>query len=223
MLILQKVLEPEDLSRVRRDLSLAPWRSGAQTAGAAARAVKDNQQAVGDDARVKALEAFVVAALERHPLWEMAARPRRLSRLLFSKYAMGGAYGPHTDDAMMGAGEAQVRTDLAFTLFLSDPGAYEGGALSIESALGAQDVKLEAGDAILYAAGSIHHVAPVTSGERFAAVGWVQSLVADAAQREALFDLSVARARFAAAGAAREDLLPLDKSIGALLRMWARP
>jgi PKHD-type hydroxylase len=57
---------------------------------------------------------------------------------------------------------------------------------------------------------------------RLAAVGWIESFVADAAQREILFDLSVTRARLSEAGAAREDLLRLDKSISNLLRMWAR-
>ena len=91
----------------------------------------------------------------------------------------------------------------------------------IDSALGAQEIKLDAGDAILYPAGSIHYVAPVTQGARLAAVGWVQSHIADGAQREMLFDLSVLRTRLANAGLAREDLLTLDKSISNLLRMWA--
>jgi PKHD-type hydroxylase len=132
-------------------------------------------------------------------------------------------YGAHTDDALMGKGGARVRTDLAFTLFLSDSTSYDGGALVVESALGEQEIKLEAGDAILYPAGSIHRVAEVASGIRFAAVGWIQSLVADAAQRETLFDLSVTRTRLAEAGLAREELLRLDKSISNLLRMWAQP
>jgi PKHD-type hydroxylase len=131
-------------------------------------------------------------------------------------------YGAHTDDALMGKGEDKLRTDLAFTIFLSDSSTYEGGDLVVESALGEQGIKLEAGDAFLYSAGSIHHVAPVTSGARLAAVGWVQSFVPDLTQRETLFDLSVTRARLAEAGIAREELLKLDKSIANLLRMWAR-
>jgi PKHD-type hydroxylase len=221
-LILQAALGPDDLARVREELAALNWGSGKRTAGAAARAVKDNLQADGADARTQALERFVVEALRRHPLFEIAARPARLTRLMFSKYEPGMTYGAHTDDALMGAGDDKLRTDLAFTIFLSDATAYEGGALVIESALGAQEIKLEAGDAILYPAGSIHHVAPVTRGARLAAVGWIESFVADAAKREILFDLSVTRARLGESGAAREDLLRLDKSISNLLRMWAR-
>lgn len=220
--ILQQVLVPEDLERVRRDLSELSWGSGKRTAGGAARGVKENLQVDGSDPRAQALERFVVEALYRHPLFEIAARPARLTRLLFSRYEPGMTYGAHTDDALMGAGEDKIRTDLAFTLFLAESSSYEGGALVVESALGEQQIKLNAGDAILYPAGSIHHVAPVTSGARLAAVGWVQSFVADAGQRELLFDLSVARTRLAQTGVAREELLPLDKSISNLLRMWAR-
>lgn len=221
-LVLQEVLSAEDLARVRAELSEIAFVAGKRTAGAAARGVKDNLQADGSDARVKELERFVADALYRHPLFEIAARPVRLSRLLFSRYEPGMTYGAHTDDALMGRGEDKLRTDLAFTIFLADASSYEGGELVVESALGEQGIKLEAGDAILYSAGSIHHVAPVTSGVRLAAVGWIQSFVADATQRETVFDLSVARGRLAEAGVAREELLRLDKSISNLLRMWAR-
>lgn len=221
-IILQGVLAPEDLTRVRNGLAELGWRSGKRTAGAAARGVKENLQADGADPRTQALEAFVTEALRRHPLFEIAARPARLTRLLFSRYEPGMTYGAHTDDALMGPSGEKLRTDLAFTIFLADRDSYDGGALVIDSALGEQEIKLDAGDAILYPAGSIHFVAPVTQGARLAAVGWVQSFIADAAQRDVLFDLSVARDRLAQAGAPRQDLLPLDKSISNLLRMWAR-
>lgn len=221
-LILQGVLAPEDLERVRTELDALVWSSGKRTAGAAARGVKENLQADGSDPKVQALEKFVADALRRHPMFEMAARPARITRLMFSRYEPGMTYGAHTDDALMGSGDDKLRTDLAFTIFLADRATYEGGALVVTTALGEQEIALEAGDAILYPAGSIHFVAPVTRGVRLAAVGWVQSYIADPGQRELLFDLSVTRSRLAQAGVAREDLLPLDKSISNLMRMWAR-
>ena len=221
-LVLQGVLAPEDIVRLRKDLTELHWGDGKRTAGPAARAVKQNLQADGRDARAEALERFVVDALYRHPLFEIAARPAKLSRLLFSRYEPGMTYGAHTDDALMGQGESRLRTDLAFTLFLAEPSAYDGGALTIDSALGEQAIKLEAGDAILYPAGSIHFVAPVTRGVREAAVGWIQSVVADAGRREILFDLSLTRARLGETGVQRDDLLRMDKAISNLLRMWAQ-
>jgi len=218
--ILHRVLESGDLARVRLDLDTIAWKPGKRTAGPAARGVKENLQADAADARTQALERFVTEALARHPLFELAARPARLSRVMFSRYEPAMSYGDHTDDALMDGGK--LRTDLAFTLFLCERASYAGGALVVDSALGEQEFGLEAGDAILYPAGSIHRVSPVTSGVRLAAIGWVQSFIADAAQREMLFDLSVTRTRLAEAGAAREQLLRLDKSVSNLLRMWAR-
>ncbi|HVY85778.1 MAG TPA: Fe2+-dependent dioxygenase [Caulobacterales bacterium] len=222
MLILEKVLEGEDVARVRRELEAAPWKPGKRTAGPAARGVKENLQADASDARVQALERFVSDAFKQHPMFGMAARPRRLTRIMFSRYEPGMTYGAHTDDAVMGGPETPVRTDLAFTLFLAERESYDGGALTVESALGEQAIKLEPGDAVLYPAGSIHFVEPVTRGVRLAAVGWVQSLVADATQREILFELTLARARLAEGGVAREELLRLDKAVSNLLRLWAQ-
>ena len=221
-LALQTVLGAADLGRVRTQLEDVAWRPGKRTAGATARGVKENLQADAADPKVQALERFVAEALERHPLFEIAARPAKLSKLLFSRYEPGMAYGPHTDDALMRVGGERMRSDLAFTIFLSEPGSYEGGALVVESALGEQEFKLSAGDAILYPAGSIHRVAQVTSGVRCAAVGWAESFIADSAQREILFDLSVTRARLADSGASKEDLLRIDKTVSNLLRLWAR-
>jgi len=221
-ILLNRVLEPEDVARVREGLAAARWRPGKTTAGPAARPVKENLQADGSSSQVQALEDFVKAALERHPLFAIAARPQRISRLLFSRYEPGMTYGRHTDDALMGADEARLRTDLAFTIFLSKRETYEGGELTIETPLGDQAIALEPGDAILYPAGTIHQVAPVTRGERWAAVGWVQSLIAESDQRAILFNLSLARARFAEAGATRDDLLMLDQAVSNLLRLWAK-
>jgi PKHD-type hydroxylase len=222
-LILQSVLNQEDLARVLGELDALAWSPGKATAGAAARALKANLQAPGADPRTQALERFVQEALARHPLFEMAARPARFSRILFSRYEPGMAYGAHTDDALMGQGSARLRTDLAFTLFLADSSAYDGGALALQSALGEHEIKLQAGDAIVYPAGSIHSVAPVTRGARLAAVGWIQSLIPDAGRREIVFDLSLLRAGLSESGAARDALVQLDKSISNLLRMWAQP
>ena len=218
MILLEGVLDDADVARVRRGLDAAPWQDGKATAGATARAVKRNQQAVGENPDVEALARFVSAALRRHPLFDVAARPLRLSRLLFSRYEGGETYGAHTDDAMMG--DPPLRSDLAFTLFLNDPATYEGGALTVTTPLGDQAIKLSAGDAVLYPAGAVHHVAPVTAGARIACVGWVQSQVRDPARRELLFDLATARAQCAQAGVARETLLLIEKTQSNLLRMW---
>lgn len=219
MILLEGVLPPEDVARITRELDAATWRDGKTTAGAVAREVKKNRQAAGDDPTVQALERFVTDALHRHPLFRPAARPKRISRLLFSSYEGGETYGLHTDDALMG--DPPLRSDLAFTLFLAAPETYEGGALSVTTALGEQNLRLNAGDMVLYPAGTIHEVTPVTNGRRLACVGWIQSHVRDPNQRELLFDLANARVLAAREGASRETLLLMDRAQSNLLRMWA--
>jgi len=216
MLMIEGVLAGEDLERVRGGLAKAPFRDGSATAGGEARKVKANRQALGSDKTVGALARFVSQALGRNKLLQLYARPARWSPVMFNRYGPGEHYGLHTDDAFMGEGEGRLRTDLSFTLFLSEPDSYAGGELVVIGAEGERAVKLPAGSLILYPTGALHRVAEVTAGERLAAVGWIQSLIRRADQRELLFDLGRVR-RAAAAG---ESRLLLDKSIGALLRMW---
>ena len=215
MLTIAEVLAPEDVTRVREGLARAEFTDGRRTAGGSARKVKSNAQAKGE----AALARFVRQALERSAFFQLYARPARWSNLLFSRYRPGDAYGAHVDEAFMAADDGgRLRTDLSFTLFLSEPEAYAGGALVIDGLDGEREVKLPAGGVVLYPTGALHRVEPVTEGERLACVGWIQSLVARADQREILFDL--ARVRASAGG---EGALLLDKSIGALMRLWAAP
>jgi PKHD-type hydroxylase len=220
MLTIADVLDAEDLRRVHETLAEASFRDGRATAGPTAAKVKSNQQADGSDPKVKALAAFVRRALERSPVLIAFARPQRWSKILFSRYRDGDAYGFHTDDATMEAeGGGRMRTDLSFTLFLSDPAAYEGGALLMDGLEGEREFKPAAGTAVVYDTGQLHRVTPVTSGERVAAVGWIHSMISRADEREVIFDLQ--RVRWTAPEG--QNRLLLDKSIGNLLRMWGKP
>lgn len=220
MLTIADILAAEDIERVRSELELLPFIDGRKTAGPTAAKVKSNHQADGKDPKTLALAAFVRQALERSPVFIAYARPQRWSRILFSRYREGEAYGFHTDDATMESIDGRrMRTDLSFTLFLSDPATYEGGALLMDGLDGERELKPAAGTAVIYQTGQLHQVTPVTSGERLAAVGWVQSMVSRSDAREIIFDLQ--RVRWTTPeGPSR---LLLDKSIGNLLRMWGNP
>lgn len=219
-LIAGGVLDAEGLAHVHAQLAPLDWRPGAETAGAAARAVKRNEQADLSSRAGRALELWLRDRILAHPVVTAAARPRKLSRLLISRTGPGGGYGDHVDVALMGPEGARLRTDLSFTLFLSGPETYAGGALTVLDALEDRSVRLPAGDLILYPSGAPHRVEPVTQGMRLACVGWIESHVRDAAAREILWDLEGVRAAWPedADTAAR---LTLDKTIGALLRRWA--
>ncbi|HYF23503.1 MAG TPA: Fe2+-dependent dioxygenase [Caulobacteraceae bacterium] len=220
MLIIADALSAEDVARLREGLAAAPFRDGKATAGASARKVKANEQAVQDDPAVQALARFVRQALTRHPVFMGYARPARWSRLLFSRYGPGQQYGLHTDDPTMAAAEGgRLRTDLSFTLFLSDPDTYEGGALLLDGLEGEREHRPAAGSVVLYPTGALHRVTPVTRGVRLAAVGWIQSVLRRADEREIAFDLL--RVKWSLPEG--EAKLLIDKSIGNLVRMWGEP
>jgi PKHD-type hydroxylase len=229
ILCLAGVLDAARLAAVRRLLATARFEPGEATAGWHARGVKHNEQAVGTDPAARAAAAAVADALRAHPVFAAAVLPRRLRPVLFSRCRVGDFYGPHVDDALMG-GTIPVRTDVAVTVFLTPAADYAGGELVLETAGGEQEFRLAAGDAVAYPATSLHRVAPVTAGERLAAVTWVQSLVRDPARREVLFDLDTARrASFGNADgmglprAGVDTFQLLAKTYANLLRMWAEP
>jgi PKHD-type hydroxylase len=211
-------LLPEPELRALRDVLSREtlFEDGKRTAGWRARERKNNLQADADAPLVKGALRKVEAALLGNEVFQAAARPKSILGLLFSRYEPGMAYGTHIDDAAI-AGE---RADLAFTLFLSDPATCDGGELVIEGADGERAYKLAAGHLVLYPATTLHRVEPVTRGSRFAAVGWVRSLVRDDAQRELLFDLEQV-IELLRVGADRERALDLVlKARGNLLRRW---
>lgn len=174
----------------------AIWADGRGTAAGRAREVKSNQQAAPTDA-TKAALGLVERAILSNPVFQSAAQPAAIARLMFNRYGEGMEYGAHVDAPYISG----VRTDLSFTLFLSDPGAYEGGALVIDSA-GAEDaLKPPAGTLVLYPSSFVHRVERVTRGERLAAVGWVKSRIRSAEHRALAFELDRIGADLAETGA----------------------
>ncbi|MDX1609585.1 MAG: Fe2+-dependent dioxygenase [Halofilum sp. (in: g-proteobacteria)] len=221
ILCIGEVLDAGTLERVQKGLGQVEFRDGRETAGWHARTVKRNTQASGRDARVAELRQTVDDALARHALFQMAARPRRTTPALFSRYEPGMEYGAHVDDAVMSGASGPLRTDLSFTLFLSDPDSYDGGELVTDSTAGEQTYKLPAGALVLYPSSTLHRVNPVTRGQRLAAVGWVQSQVRDPARREILFDLDTTRRQIFDRQGKTAEFDSISKSLANLLRMWA--
>ena len=225
MILTVAAIEDETkLAALRRRIGALTWRDGKVTAGKVAGAVKQNLQAVMTDSVGQELHEQLLLLIAANPVVKAAARPRRFTQLMISKTADGGHYGPHVDNAIMGSDKTKLRTDLAFTLFLSAPEDYEGGELVVHTASMASQIKGKAGELVLYPATSIHEVRPVTQGERVVCVGWIQSLVADQSQRELLFDLENLRASLRQQLEPNSiELLTLDKNIANLLRMWSKP
>lgn len=221
LLTLTNVLDAAALQRAQEMVKALTWRDGAETAGGTARQVKRNLQADLSTRIGTKLKLQLQSAIERHSVLKAAARPAKFSTLLISQTKDGGGYGLHIDNPYMGTGTDRLRTDLSFTLFLSDPDSYNGGELSIEHAGVTQSLKAKAGDLILYPSTSLHQVLPVTHGERYVCVGWIESHIRDPFARETLFDLENIRATLKATHDAQHPvMLTLAKSIANLQRLW---
>ncbi len=217
IVILNDLLNPIEVTRIRDALATAQWQDGGNTAGRHAKLVKTNEQAVGP--QVEAPRRVVADALARNELFKMAALPRAMSNIMFSRYRPGMEYGTHIDNVLMTVGNGRIRTDLAMTVFLSAPDSYAGGALSIAD--DERVIRLPAGSAVLYPATTLHRVTPVESGERLAAVLWVQSVVREESAREALYDLARARRMILDKDGKTEAFDLIAKSHANLMRRWA--
>lgn len=216
LLVIENLLTAIEVQVLREAAIRLLFDDGRKTAGRFAAEVKANDQAAPSP-ELAAVLAKVETALAGNALFRSAARPKALTKLILSRYRTGQTYGLHVDDTQM----AGLRTDLSFTLFLAEPDSYDGGALIIEDSFEARAIKLNPGDLILYPSTTLHRVEPVTRGERLAVVGWAQSLIRRADQREILFDLDQAvETTFAAEG--KSPLFDnLAKTRSNLLRMWA--
>lgn len=214
------ILNSTELEHIDECLKEAEFEDGKTTAGFRAKRVKENLQLTAAAPVKKEINELVQGALKRNTLFQRVAIPRTIRQPLISRYTPGMAYGPHVDDALMG-NPHRVRTDLAVTVFLSDQDAYEGGELMVGSSMGHIAVKLPRGDGVVYPASTIHSVNPVTSGERLAAVTWVQSHVRDPMQRELLAELHFLKNSLNEANPSDEKTELAFKLYSNLLRMWA--
>jgi PKHD-type hydroxylase len=187
------VLSNDEVAEFRAIMDQSDWEDGRSTAGAQSALVKKNEQLPPDSDVARKLGSRIVSALTASPRFIAAAIPLQIFPPLFNRYsaADGHHFGIHVDNAVRGdhlTGK-RIRTDLSVTLFLAEPDEYDGGELVIEDNFGAHEIKLPAGDLVLYAASSLHMVTPVRRGVRVASFFWLQSMVRDAHARSMIFDL----------------------------------
>lgn len=220
---IRKVFSVEQVQKIRSYLDTAQWVDGAQTAGVQANAVKNNHQLSMDDDLCRQLSDTVLDALARHATFVSAALPQKIFPPMFNRYGVGETYGLHVDNAVriVPGTATRVRTDLSATLFFSDPHEYEGGELQIEDKFGAHQVKLDAGDMILYPSTSLHRVKPVTKGCRISSFFWLQSMVRSHESRDVLFDLDQSiQSLTQLHGPQHEDVMRLSAIYQNLIQQW---
>jgi PKHD-type hydroxylase len=219
---IEQVLNSEEVAGCLAQLAAQDWVDGRVTAGEQSARVKHNLQVSQEAPAARELGEMILGRLGKSPAFVSAALPLRVYPPLFNRYDEGMAFGEHADNAIRFAGPVRFRTDLSATLFLTEPSDYDGGELIVEDTFGEHAVKLAAGDMILYPASSLHSVASITRGSRWAAFFWVQSMVRDDGQRSLLYDLdNTIQSLSVPVGQADAAAVRLTATYNNLLRMWA--
>ncbi|UJJ32635.1 Fe2+-dependent dioxygenase [Halopseudomonas maritima] len=218
-----EVLSKAEVAEVRKRLAAADWVDGRATVGQQGAVVKRNRQLPVDSPVARELGELILKRLYATPLFMAAALPLRSVPPLFSIYSGGEHYGFHVDGAVrqLPFNQLSLRTDVSSTLFLSEPEEYDGGELEVQDTYGCHEVKLPAGDLILYPSSSLHQVTPVTRGERVCSVFWSQSMVRSDAQRSQLYDLDTTIQQLRGKLGDCPEVLTLTGHYHNLLRQWA--
>jgi PKHD-type hydroxylase len=204
------VLGKDDVADFRRIMDASEWEDGRSTAGAQSAMVKRNEQLPPDSEVARKLGNRIISALTSNPRFIAASS--------------GHHFGLHVDNAIRGdrLTGLRIRTDLSVTLFLAEPEEYDGGELVIEDTYGSHEVKLPAGDCVLYPSTSLHLVTAVTRGTRVASFFWLQSMIRDDQARSMIFDLDTAiQALVERLGRDDPETVKLTGIYHNLIRYWA--
>ena len=218
---LTQVLSQSLLMRINEIFAQANFIDGRLSAGLLAAPVKNNLELVTQQDYYQELNQLVLENLFQHPLYQAVAMPLRISSPLYIKYRPNMYYGPHVDNPIMGKGQ-MYRCDMACTIFLNQSEDYVGGELCIKNPCGETCFKLNAGDALMYPATSVHSVNPISQGERRVAVVWIQSMIRAAEQREVLFNVHQLREKLMNQQMGEPASQQLEWVYANLVRMWAQ-
>ena len=215
------ILDQDQLTVAHRLIAAGQYADGSTSAGLAARRVKQNEELALNTAQQSDLNNLVMGSLVKNPVYRSAAIPLKVAAPYYARYTQGMSYGEHVDDPIMGQGGELYRSDVSVTIFLNNPDDYDGGELVIQTPFGEQQVKLPAGDAVIYPSSSVHRVAEVSRGERLVAVSWIQSVVREAEKRALLHDLNLARETLLREQPDAEVTSQVNHSYINLVRMWS--
>ena len=212
-----QLLNAEEINFIEKELEQENqcWEDGKKTAGSHASIVKNNLQLKRTSDISKKLSLLIKQKILNNDLIKSFTLPKNIHGIMFTKSSKNMHYGRHIDNPYMSSG----RSDLSFTLSLTNKDFYKGGELVIETINTEEKFKLNAGEIILYPSSYLHAVNEVNNGERLVCVGWIESYVKSTEKREYLFDLD-AGARSLLAKHGRSDELDLIfKSYSNLLRV----
>ena len=217
------VLTKAQVAECRKVTDDAKWIDGRGTAGPQAAAVKMNLQLPDNSPESRRLGEMVLESLFAQPLFVSFSLPQQILPPMFNRYGEGQFFGSHIDSSVRALPNgARMRTDLSITVFLAEREEYDGGELCVEDNYGTHEVKLAAGDAVVYPATSLHHVKPVTRGFRVASFFWIQSMIRDERARIMLFELDQTIQKLTTErGVDNAEVVRLTGIYHNLIRYWA--
>jgi PKHD-type hydroxylase len=225
LVCIPNVLDAAQLVSLRERLERAgeAWVDGRVTAGYQGAPVKFNHQIDERSEVALACQRIVASALERNPIFISAVLPNVIYPPMFNRYGEGMKFGAHVDGSVRihPRDGRKLRTDVSATLFLTNPGDYDGGELQIEDTYGRHSIKLPAGDMVVYPAMSLHQVAPITRGVRTSCFLWVQSLIRNDGQRALLHEMDGAIQRLNQTNADDDARRSLVGCYHNLVREWS--
>lgn len=218
LLKLEGVLKEAQVVSVRQIIEQAKWVDGAVSGKGT---LKKNLQADRSTPEFDQAIKTVITALMSRPDFKNYAMPKQVT-LEFNRYDPGMFYKNHMDAALMGGVRSQpMRADLSFTVALTDLSDYTGGEFVLQTPFGEERMKVQAGDGIVYPSNMIHRVDPIESGTRWAAIGWIQSMVRDNVKREILYEVDQLREGVVREFPDSEYQERFDQLRGNLTRLWA--
>jgi len=182
---------------------------------------KDNVIGDATDPLARQASQIALAALQRCEEAKNFVFPLRVAVPTLTRYEAGMKYGAHIDAAFMPLGAQPLRSDVACTMFISDPADYQGGELLIHLGTEITRIKGKAGSALFYPSTHVHQVVPVTAGARLVLITFIESQIPDAMQRDLLYALGEVRALEGLKMDWR-NRTQLEYVIANLLRMWSR-
>ena len=213
----QKLLINEEInilkSNINKDKEL--WEDGKKTAGSHASKVKNNLQLNRNSEFSKKYSQLVKKRILENQLIKSFSLPKIIHGIMFTKSSQNMGYGRHIDNPFMSTG----RSDLSFTISLTNKENYEGGELVIETINSEKEFKLNAGQIIIYPSTYLHSVKEVKSGERLVCVGWIESYIKSIEEREYLFDLDAGAKGLLAKYGRSDELDLIFKSYSNFLRL----
>ncbi len=218
LLRLEGVLDRAQVAELRRIMEAAKWNDGAATGNPA---FKNNLEALRSSPEYNSATKKIVGALMAQPKFRSYAWPKQVI-LGLNRYDPGMFYKNHMDAPIMGMeGGQAMRSDLSFTVALTDPADYRGGEFVAQTPFGEERLKLEAGNAIVYPSTMIHRVEPIEDGTRWTAIGWIQSMMRDDVRREILYEIDQLRGIATREISGSEIVERFDHLHGNLMRLWA--